>query len=196
MSPRSPNENPNERWSSVEELFLHAVDLAAADRAGYLTQACGPDTDLRDEVLTLLRYDWTDHTSVDRAIQEVAAELADDDFWIGRQIGAYRIVRELGVGGMGAVYLAERADERFEKQVAIKLVHRAMDTPGLRARLQAERRILAALDHPFIAKLIDGGETEEGIPYFAMEYVEGEPIHRYAERANLSEVRLSTYALP
>ena len=169
-----------ERWSRVDGLFLEAVDLPETDRARYLNEACGIDAKLRDEVLALLRYDGPGTESVDLAIQQVASRLADDDFWLGRTIGSYRIKKELGVGGMGAVYLAERADERFEKQVAIKVVHRAMDTQGLRERLIAERRILAALDHPYIAKLIDGGETAEGIPYFVMEYVDGQPVHRFA----------------
>ena len=169
-----------ERWKRLDELFSAATDLPETERDQYLSDTCATDPDLLREVQALLCHDGPGTASLDLAIQQIASHLADDDFWLGRQVGAYRIVRELGVGGMGAVYLAERADQRFEKLVAIKLVHRAMDSSALRQRLLAERRILATLDHPYIAKLIDGGETTEGVPYFVMEYVEGLPINRYA----------------
>ena len=170
-----------ERWKQVDELFTSAADLPEAERDQYLADTCA-DPDILREVRALLCFDGPGAASLDLAIQQIASHLDDDDFWIGRQVGSYRIVRELGVGGMGTVYLAERSDQRFEKQVAIKLVHRGMDSPELRQKLLAERRILATLDHPYIAKLIDGGETTEGIPYFVMEYVEGQPVNRYAAR--------------
>ena len=103
----------------------------------------------------------------------------------GRRIGPYRVVRELGRGGMGAVYLAERADGQYEQRVALKLIKRGMDTEQVLARFRAERQILASLDHPNIARLLDGGSTEQGVPFFAMEYIEGEPIDSYADQRSL-----------
>ena len=104
----------------------------------------------------------------------------------GRRIGPYRVVREIGRGGMGAVYLAARADEQFEQRVAIKLIKRGMDTDDIIRRFRNERQILANLRHPHIATLLDGGITEEGLPYFAMDYVEGAPIDQYCDQHKLS----------
>lgn len=106
----------------------------------------------------------------------------------GRRIGAYAIVREIGRGGMGAVYLAKRADGEFEKQVAIKVLKRGTDTDEVLRRFRAEREILARLEHPNISRLLDAGTTDDGLPYFVMEYVEGKPITRYADEHQLSIV--------
>jgi len=103
----------------------------------------------------------------------------------GERIGAYRVVREIGRGGMGSVYLAARADEEFDQRVAIKLVRRGMDTDEILRRFRAERQILAHLDHPNIAKLFDGGTTQDGRPYFVMEYVEGQPVDEYCDGRKL-----------
>ena len=105
-------------------------------------------------------------------------------------------MRELGRGGMGAVYLAERADEEFEQRVAIKLVRRGMDTDEIVRRFRAERQILAHLDHPNIARLLDGGTTEDGRPYFVMEYVEGAADRRLLRRAGELPIRERLGALP
>src|SRR5437660_3288985 len=99
----------------------------------------------------------------------------------GRRVGAYAIVRELGHGGMGAVYLAERADGAFEKQVAIKVLKRGTDTDEVLRRFSGERQILARLTHPNIAGLLDAGTTDDGLPYFVMDYVAGKPITKYAD---------------
>ena len=107
---------------------------------------------------------------------------------IGKQIGAYKIECELGRGGMGAVYLASRADEQFQKQVAIKLVKRGMDSDFVIRRFLGERQILAYLNHPNIARLLDGGATEDGLPYFVMEYIEGQPITHYCDLHRLTTV--------
>ena len=109
-----------------------------------------------------------------------------EDSAIGRRIGAYRTVREIGRGGMGAVYLALRDDEAFQKQVAIKVIRRGMDMDFLIRRFRTERQILANLDHPNIARLLDGGTTDDGLPYVVMEYVEGQPIHRYCDERKLT----------
>ncbi len=108
---------------------------------------------------------------------------------IGRRLGAYRIEREIGRGGMGAVYEAVRVDKEFNKRVAIKLVKRGMDTDFILRRFRKERQILAALDHPHIARLLDGGTTDDGLPYFVMEYIEGQPLYHYcdAHQLNIAE---------
>src|ERR1043165_2449698 len=92
----------------------------------------------------------------------------------------------IGAGGMGVVYLAERADQQFEMQVALKLIKRGMDTDSVLRRFQSERQILASLDHPNIARLLDGGTTDDGLPYFVMEYVNGQRIDRYTDERSLS----------
>ena len=114
------------------------------------------------------------------------ATWAGAEEWAGRRIGPYSIVRELGRGGMGAVYLAERADGQYQHRVALKLIKRGMDTEQVLTRFRSERQILASLDHPNIARLLDGGSTDQGLPFFAMEYIDGEPIDTYAGRAGLS----------
>ena len=121
---------------------------------------------------------------IEEAIQGSAA-LFDGEhlgFQEGERIGVYRVIREIGRGGMGTVYLAERDDEQFKKHVAIKLVTRGMDTDALLRRFRHERQILARLDHPYIAGLLDGGSTADGRPYLVMEYVEGKRHHRLLRR--------------
>src|SRR5204863_9694351 len=113
-------------------------------------------------------------------------EVAQEDPLVGRRVGSYRVVREVGRGGMGAVYLAERADSAFHKRVAVKVVKRGMDTDFILRRFRHERQILASFDHPNIARLLDGGTTEEGLPYFVMEYVEGLPIDASCDTQALS----------
>ena len=106
-----------------------------------------------------------------------------DESLVGRLVGPYRLVREIGRGGMGAVYLAERADGQYEQRVALKVIKRGMDTEQVLARFRAERQILASLDHPNIARLLDGGSTEQGAPFFAMEYIEGRADRRLGRPA-------------
>lgn len=180
------------------ELFFTVLDMDPADRGSFLDRVCPPGALERMEVEALLRCDEALDSErlaqqIEQAIQSVAMTLAGNQVWIGRRLGAYRITEEIGEGGMGTVFLAERSDDRFERKVAIKLVAAGADSAPLRERLIAERRTLAPLDHPYIAKLIDGGETEEGVPYLVMEYVAGQPIHEYsrsltrAARAELIE---------
>ncbi|MEK8032904.1 serine/threonine-protein kinase [Ideonella sp. DXS29W] len=114
-----------------------------------------------------------------------APEEAAASAWLGRRVGAYRLVRLIGRGGMGRVFMAERADGQFEQRVAVKLVREGIGVPGLHGRFRAEQQILASLDHPNLAKIIDGGITDDGVPYFVMELVEGEPIDAYCEQREL-----------
>jgi non-specific serine/threonine protein kinase/serine/threonine-protein kinase len=170
----------------MEALFHEALPLPVEDRAALLERECREDAALRSEVERLLAA----HDRAGSFIESPAASLGRlgtvEEPIDGRRIGAYRVIGELGRGGMGAVYLAERADGQYEQRVALKLIKRGMDTEQVLDRFRAERQILASLDHPNIARLLDGGSTEEGTPFFAMEYIDGEPIDAYADRKQLS----------
>ena len=176
-------------WARVQELFAAALDLDPAQRAALLDRTCSGDERIRREVESLIAAD--EHFA--HLMQHPAAVIPRELFTtssaeqslVGRQFGAYRLVRELGSGGLGAVYLGARADDRYDKEVAIKVVKRGLDTDDILRRFRAERQILAQLDHPNIARLIDAGSTEDGLPYFVMEYVDGEPISSYCETHKL-----------
>jgi len=180
-----------ERWKKVEAIFEQALELPTAERATFLGKNCNRDDELRGEVESLLES----HASAGSFIDEPGFlfsedELKDDVAAVapGRLIGAYRVIREIGRGGMGAVYLAERADEQYKKQVAIKLIKRGMDTDSVLRHFRNERQILAGFDHPNIARLFDGGTTDDGLPYFVMEYVAGLPINEYCAAHKISLV--------
>jgi serine/threonine-protein kinase len=178
--------NP-ERWQRIEELFRAVVDRMATERDAYLTRVCDGDEELRLEVLSLLARDTAEdfiRNPIASAALSFTAEPKDD--LTGEQIGPYRVTRLIGRGGMGAVYEAERDDDQFRQQVAIKIIKRGMDTDFVRDRFLRERQILASLDHPHIARLFDGGATLDGLPYFVMEFVAGEPITAYCRRHQLS----------
>ena len=176
-----------DRFRRCEELFHQAAALGDAERAQLLEAACAGDPALRGEVERLLQaHARAGEFIAGPAIARASDWLATEEDWSGRRIGPYRILREIGRGGMGAVYLAERADGQYEHRVALKLIKRGMDTEQVLARFRAERQILASLDHPNIARLLDGGSTDGGVPFFAMEYIEGEPIDAYADRQDLS----------
>jgi non-specific serine/threonine protein kinase/serine/threonine-protein kinase len=184
--------NP-EQWRRLDELFHAALEQPPDGRAAFLAEACGDDQELRTEVERLLMADGQASAFVGSAavgVGRVAATAVTD----GLPIGAYRIVRELGRGGMGTVYLGERADAQFDMRVAIKLIKRGMDSDGVLQRFRHERQILAGLEHPNIARLLDGGTTDEGVPYFVMEYVDGQPIDEYCRSRQLPiEQRLDLF---
>ena len=181
--------SPNERFQRVDTIFDAVIDLPTEFQAAFIDQACGDDDELRAEVLDLLRaYHQADSfleapaAAIAAPILEAAAALSGP---LPDRIGAFRIVREIGRGGMGRVFLGERVDGDFEQRVALKLIQHG--APGIVRRFVEERRILALLEHPGIARLIDGGITANGLPYFAMELVEGgEPIDRYCDSRNLT----------
>jgi predicted Ser/Thr protein kinase len=179
-----------ERWQQIQQLFDSALEREAKERDAFLDLACRGDQTLRQDVEFFIGLDeqagdflW--EPILLGGVGKCGAEAAEVSM-VGRRFGAYRIVRELGRGGMGAVYLAERADEQFEKQVAIKIVRRGVDNEELRRRFRREPQILARLDHPNIARLLDGGVSEDGLPYFVMEYVEGVAINEYCRRRELN----------
>lgn len=178
-----------EQWQQVKELFQSALELEPEQRPAYLDAACGIDPSLRGEVESLLEADEGSERFIERPALAFSAELMADrpgELVYGSRIGHYQVLREIGHGGMGIVYLAARADDQYRKQVAIKIVKRGLDTDDIRHRFRYERQILSDLDHPHIAKLLDGGTTEDGLPYFAMDYVEGLSINEYCNRDKLS----------
>ncbi|HYP05350.1 MAG TPA: serine/threonine-protein kinase [Bryobacteraceae bacterium] len=171
-------------WHRIEEVFQAASELPPVERQRFLAESCGEDRDLLNEVQSLLACESQAADFFEKAIGEVATSITDESA-NDRRIGPYRILRKLGQGGMGAVYLAERNDDQYHKHVALKLVRQGMDTPWLLERFRYERQILASLEHPHIARLLDGGTTEDGLPYIVMEYVEGRPLTGYAAAQNL-----------
>jgi serine/threonine protein kinase len=178
-----------ERWSQVEHLFDAVADLAPSERAAFLEKTCGTDTELRSYIESLARADIAKDTVIEESIRSVlnlaAPESPSVTDVVGERIGPYRIVRVIGTGGMGVVYLADRADEQFRQRVAIKVVRQRLIHPEIGERLISERQILASLDHPNIARLFDGGTMADGTPYLVMEYIEGVPIDDYCDGCRL-----------
>ena len=172
-------------WERAESLFLAAVDLPPAQRTVFLDTECCGDADLRTEVEELLEADTHQGEDILAAIEGHAQALFGPESVAGTRFGSYRLIREIGRGGMSTVYLAVRDDEQFEKQVAIKLIRRGMDTDDVLGRFRGERQILANLEHAYIGRLLDGGTSEDGRPFLVMEYVQGEPLDVYCDRVGL-----------
>src|SRR5437660_2940155 len=173
-----------ERHQRVMDILGQALERNGEGHAEWLSEICAGDEALRAEVARLLTRQRPAAQFLEESPLAVAA--SNGRSMIGDRIGLYKIISEIGRGGMGAVYLAERADQQFTKRVAIKLIKRGMDTDFVVQRFRNERQILANLDHPNIARLLDGGATEADLPYFIMEYVEGDPIVKYANETRLS----------
>jgi serine/threonine protein kinase/tetratricopeptide (TPR) repeat protein len=174
-----------ETWSRVTEILALALEQSPGERDAFIRRACGNDHTLRAEVESLLsNYDAADSLLEHSPVCDVLS--FQPDAMTGQKIGAYRLIRELGHGGMAVVYLGERDDHNFRKRVAIKMLKPRTNTVEILSRFQNERQTLAALDHPQIVKLLDGGSTEEGLPYLVMDYVEGLPIDQYCDLHKLS----------
>ena len=175
-----------ERWARIEAVLQLAIGSDPETRSALLDSACAGDHELRREVESLLAMENTGFTrspgfADGMKLMEQRIEKLDQQ----RAIGSYRVLREIGRGGMGTVYQAARADDAFQKIVAIKVIRRGLDTDDLIDRFRGERQILAMLDHPNITRLLDAGSTADGLPYFVMEYIEGEPIDVYCNRTGL-----------
>ena len=172
-----------EQWRQIEEIFQAALDYGPGKRSAFLDSACGTDAQLRSEVESLLasyeRSGFTAPAAFEDALKVLGQRAQGLEE--GRRLGPYSVLRELGRGGMGTVCLAERADDAYQKLVAIKIIRHELDSEDLVRRFRSERQILATLDHPNIARLLDGGTSDEGLPYFVMEYIEGEPIDQYCD---------------
>ncbi|HTI96707.1 MAG TPA: serine/threonine-protein kinase [Rudaea sp.] len=186
-----------QRWQRIGSIFDEVAEASASERDDLLVRLCGDDAALRLEVERLLaadargtHFERGTHSARASAAAEWA-DAADVDVDVDKdsRIGSWRLLRELGRGGMGVVWLAERADGQFQQHAGLKLIKRGMDSDAVRARFLRERQILARLEHPHIAHLIDGGIAADGRPYFAMEYVEGEPLlpHCAGKSASLHE---------
>jgi serine/threonine-protein kinase len=175
----------SEKWDQIKELFTLALERDAAERSDFLRRACGDDVSLRNEIESLLSsFDGDPNFLEDSPAVDLLS--AQSHAMAGKRIGAYRILREIGYGGMAVVYLAERADEQYRKLVAIKMLQPGTNKDEILRRFRNERQALAALDHPGIVKLLDGGTTEEGLPYLIMDYVEGVRIDEYCDTHRLS----------
>jgi serine/threonine-protein kinase len=177
----------SEPWPLLDEILQGAIDRPIKDRAAFLDTACGDNTELRSEIESLLAFHEDESFTRDSGFADALSVLEKRDATLmdGRRIGAYRVLREIGRGGMGNVYLAARADDSFQKQVAIKIIRRGMDLDEVVQKFRAERQILAILDHPNLARLLDGGTTGDGLPYFVMEYIEGDAIDQYCNTRKL-----------
>ena len=178
------------RWQHVRDIVYAASQLEASRRASYLGEQCGPDRALREEVEELLEAlgnsgGFLEEPPSSEREYPAAIDRAPSKH-VGRRVGVYQLLEEIGCGGMGEVYRAVRVDGEFEKQVAVKLVRGGWAAEFIVERFRQERQVLARLDHPNIARLLDGGTTEDGIPYLVMELIEGTPIDQYCRQHNLS----------
>ncbi|HNC46704.1 MAG TPA: protein kinase, partial [Acidobacteriota bacterium] len=177
----------------MNQIFQAALEYPPNQRAAYLDETC-LDTCLRVEVEELLAMHEQTDVFIDKPVFEVGLKVVGDEAsttqpaeqLVGKQFGTYRLVREIGEGGMGVVYEAVRADDQFRKQVALKILKRGIDTATVIHRFRNERQILASLQHPNIAQLLDGGMSDDGRPYFVLEYIEGKPIDIYCDDHKLS----------
>jgi tetratricopeptide (TPR) repeat protein len=175
-----------DNWEEVQEIFFAAADLPSADQPRFLEDACRGNPNLRRDVDSLLAADRSHSHDIDVAVQVAAQQVLGADPVIGVRFGPWLVSREIGRGGMGIVYLVVRDDAQFQKQAALKLIRAGMDTAELLLRFRHERQILASLDHPYIARLIDGGTTPEGRPFLVMDYVEGLRIDHWCRDRSLT----------
>jgi len=189
----------NRRWTEIKAIFSEALSLKGADRNRFILERCEGDEALRGEVESLLFAHDVAENLLDRPAPSLGSLATTDaesvpgasgttgsDPKAGGRLGSYRLEREIGRGGMGEVYLATRADSEFVKQVAIKLIRCGKESEFTIRRFRNERQILARIEHPYVARLIDGGTTPAGLPYFVMEYVDGQPINIFCEEHKLS----------
>ena len=182
------------RVEELSALFEQALSVPGEQRAEFVRQVCGDNTALRGELESLLDAERSAASFFDDLANGVVspayAALAEAETagprWEGRRVGAYRLVREIGRGGMSRVFLAERVDGEFEQQVALKLLRPGFDSDIDVMRFRAERQILASLSHPNIARLLDGGMTDDALPYLVLEYIDGVPLDRYCQSRGLS----------
>jgi serine/threonine-protein kinase len=171
-----------DRAARIRDVFIEALDLAGARREAFLERACAGDASLRAEVEALLAADGAAGRFLDPDVHTASGAGEER---VGTRLGPYLLERVIGMGGMGAVYMAERADEEFHKQVAIKILKRGMDTEDILRRFRIERELLAQLEHPGIARLLDSGTTGDGLPYLVMEHIDGVPIDRHCAEKGL-----------
>lgn len=174
----------NDRWPQAKPILMEALELPLDERGAFLDRICAGDADLRADVATYLSAESEVEAFLERPVVDLLAArpLPSRE---GQRLGPFLLEKRLGQGGMGEVYLAHRADETFDQAVAVKILKRGLDTTEILHRFHQERQILANLEHPNIARIVDGGTSSDGLPYLVMEYVEGRPIHRYCEEQAL-----------
>ena len=190
------SEPDSQYWETLTELFHGALAQPAARRRAWLEARCGDVPGLLDEVLALLDCHASDDARVERAVAAAAGHVgAEASVPAAGQLGPYRLLELLGQGGMGSVYLAERDDQEYRTRVAIKLI-RGFPEPAALERLRRERQILADLAHPNIARLLDGGSTDDGQPYLVMEYIDGVPLTQWCRDKDLDEAARIGLLLP
>ncbi len=177
----------SERWERIQTLFMAALDRGLDERIAFLNEACAGDPDLRGEVEVMLHAHEDSHALAieNRLLEEEAVEPMAPEALLGTRIGPYRLKKLIGQGGMGDVYLAERDDEQYRQEVALKLVRPGLHTAEIIQRFRTERQILARLVHSNIARLLDGGMTDDGRPYLVMQYIEGVPITAFCDAHRL-----------
>ncbi len=179
----------SEHWQIIKQLFTEAVELPLDEQQEFVAHACGDQAELLAQVQRLLRDhhragDFIETPVLGRPGLDPTA--TDLDPLQGQTVGHYKILHKIGQGGMSTVYLAARADQQYQQHVAVKIIRRGMNSDFIVARFRQERQILASLDHPSIARLLDGGTLADGRPYLVMEHIDGEPVDTYCERADLS----------
>ena len=180
-----------EKWELVKKIFHAALEREPAERTAFVEEECGDDETLIIEVGSLLEHHSADDEAFDSpAFRPISEFIQDrnDRSRIGEIVGSYKLESEIGRGGMGTVYLASRADKAFEKKVALKLIKRGFDTDEIIERFRHERQILAVLEHPNITRLLDGGSTDDGLPFIVMDHVDGLPLRDYANKKKLSVI--------
>lgn len=175
----------SKRWEKIQHIFEQALEVDNTERASLIRSLSDGDDEICHEVLSLLDADNEHDNILDKSVGALL-NLPQDENLTGRKVGPYILKKEIGQGGMGAVYLAERDDTDFKQVIALKIIKRGMDTDEILRRFSHERQILAGLKHPNIARLYDGGITDDGLPYFTMEFVDGEPITDYCNNNRLS----------
>ncbi len=173
-----------ERWQRIWSLFDQAITQSETERASFLERACAGDAELQRTLEGLLRADSAEDEALDQPV--LARPAIVNDRPATGSLGPYRLLRKIGQGGMGSAYLARRDDASFQRLVVVKLIRHGMESPDAARRLRTERQILASLDHPYIARLYDGGTTTEHLPYFVMEYIEGMTIDTFCDHNQLS----------
>jgi eukaryotic-like serine/threonine-protein kinase len=189
-------------WTQIEAIVDQALALPFEEQNKFIDQQCNDSLELKREVTRLLKSinnseGWlenSDEIKKDFELSMRSDELESESSLIGEQVDRYRILEKIGRGGMGTVYLSERADDAYHSQAAIKILRRGLDTEDILTRFRTERQILARLNHPNITHILDGGITSDGLPYFVMEYIKGKPITEYCNEKNLSlKVRLELF---
>jgi eukaryotic-like serine/threonine-protein kinase len=172
-----------DRWREIDLVFAEALDRPLAERKAFLDEACAGDSELRTAVERLLLADEASDTFLEQPAGELLGLVPEVE--PGERLGPYRLLRRLGAGGMGTVYLARREDEHYQQDVALKILRSGLQGTEAVHRFLSERQILARLEHPNIARLYDGGSTPDGRPYLVMELVEGLPVDEYCDRHQL-----------